>query len=279
MLLVGRVAHEKNIGFLLRVLAEVRRSVPNVLFVIAGEGPALPALRRAAARRARGQHAVRRLSRPARRAARLLSRGRRLRFRVADRDSGPRAARKPRARRAGRLDGRARHEGGVTQCGGGHRRRGERGGVHICRRRSADTARVARRARRAPADSSSRSTGRASRWRSVWRSSTMRSSQERRRSATGRAPRVFSLIYRPALPRGRRRRSLRTGFARMKGNSLSRGATRWWSAPARFPTCPLALLRKSVLSQYVATESLGAPGAGPRSSAERHVLSGALPAR
>ncbi len=49
MLLVGRVAHEKNIGFLLRVLAEVRRSVPNVLFIIAGEGPALPALQRAAA--------------------------------------------------------------------------------------------------------------------------------------------------------------------------------------------------------------------------------------
>jgi glycosyltransferase involved in cell wall biosynthesis len=48
MLLVGRVAHEKNIGFLLRVLAEVRRSVPNVLFIVAGEGPALPALKRAA---------------------------------------------------------------------------------------------------------------------------------------------------------------------------------------------------------------------------------------
>jgi glycosyltransferase involved in cell wall biosynthesis len=49
MLLVGRVAHEKNIGFLLRVLAEVRRRVPDVLFVIAGEGPALGALRRHAA--------------------------------------------------------------------------------------------------------------------------------------------------------------------------------------------------------------------------------------
>jgi len=46
MLLVGRVAHEKNIGFLLRVLAAVRTSVPNVLFVIAGEGPAREALRR-----------------------------------------------------------------------------------------------------------------------------------------------------------------------------------------------------------------------------------------
>jgi glycosyltransferase involved in cell wall biosynthesis len=43
---VGRVAHEKNIDFLLRVLEEVRRSVPNVLFVIAGEGPALAPLRR-----------------------------------------------------------------------------------------------------------------------------------------------------------------------------------------------------------------------------------------
>jgi glycosyltransferase involved in cell wall biosynthesis len=47
MLLVGRVAHEKNIGFLLQVLGTVKRDVPNVLFVIAGEGPALPGLRRA----------------------------------------------------------------------------------------------------------------------------------------------------------------------------------------------------------------------------------------
>src|SRR5258706_120786 len=46
MLLVGRVAHEKNIGFLLRVLDTVRAAVPNVLFVIAGEGPARAALRR-----------------------------------------------------------------------------------------------------------------------------------------------------------------------------------------------------------------------------------------
>ncbi len=46
MLLVGRVAHEKNIGFLLRVLAAVRASVPDVLFVIAGEGPARETLRR-----------------------------------------------------------------------------------------------------------------------------------------------------------------------------------------------------------------------------------------
>jgi glycosyltransferase involved in cell wall biosynthesis len=49
MLLVGRVAHEKNIGFLLRVLGEVVRSAPAALLVIAGEGPALTGLRRAAA--------------------------------------------------------------------------------------------------------------------------------------------------------------------------------------------------------------------------------------
>jgi hypothetical protein len=36
----------------------------------------------------------------------------------------------------------------------------------------------------------------------------------------------------------------------MKWNSLARGATRWWSAPARFPTTSLASLRKTVLSQY-----------------------------
>lgn len=46
MLLVGRVAHEKNIGFLLEVLADVRRAVPGVLLVVAGEGPALRWLRR-----------------------------------------------------------------------------------------------------------------------------------------------------------------------------------------------------------------------------------------
>jgi glycosyltransferase involved in cell wall biosynthesis len=40
LLFVGRVAHEKNIGFLLKVLGQVRKEIPNVLFVIAGEGPA-----------------------------------------------------------------------------------------------------------------------------------------------------------------------------------------------------------------------------------------------
>jgi 1,2-diacylglycerol 3-alpha-glucosyltransferase len=45
---IGRVAHEKNIAFLLDVLHAVRRVVPDVLLVIAGEGPALKSLRRKA---------------------------------------------------------------------------------------------------------------------------------------------------------------------------------------------------------------------------------------
>jgi glycosyltransferase involved in cell wall biosynthesis len=44
MLTVGRVAFEKNIEFLIGVLERVRRVVPNVLLVVAGEGPALGAL-------------------------------------------------------------------------------------------------------------------------------------------------------------------------------------------------------------------------------------------
>jgi glycosyltransferase involved in cell wall biosynthesis len=46
MLYVGRVAHEKNIDFLMQVADRVRRSHPAVLLVIAGEGPALGHLRR-----------------------------------------------------------------------------------------------------------------------------------------------------------------------------------------------------------------------------------------
>jgi glycosyltransferase involved in cell wall biosynthesis len=45
---VGRVAHEKNIEFLLEMLTELRSALPDVLLVIAGEGPALPHLRRRA---------------------------------------------------------------------------------------------------------------------------------------------------------------------------------------------------------------------------------------
>jgi 1,2-diacylglycerol 3-alpha-glucosyltransferase len=42
---IGRVAHEKNIGFLLQMFREVLRSVPAALLMIAGEGPARIALR------------------------------------------------------------------------------------------------------------------------------------------------------------------------------------------------------------------------------------------
>lgn len=44
LLFVGRVAHEKNIGFLLKVVEQARKAIPNVLFVIAGEGPARDSL-------------------------------------------------------------------------------------------------------------------------------------------------------------------------------------------------------------------------------------------
>ena len=43
---VGRVAHEKNIDFLVRAFARVRHAVPDALLVIAGEGPARESLRR-----------------------------------------------------------------------------------------------------------------------------------------------------------------------------------------------------------------------------------------
>ena len=43
-LFVGRVAHEKNIDFLIDVVAHARESIPDILLVIAGEGPALPRL-------------------------------------------------------------------------------------------------------------------------------------------------------------------------------------------------------------------------------------------
>jgi 1,2-diacylglycerol 3-alpha-glucosyltransferase len=46
VLTVGRVAYEKNVEFLLAVLARVRPAIPDVLLVIAGEGPALAALQR-----------------------------------------------------------------------------------------------------------------------------------------------------------------------------------------------------------------------------------------
>ncbi|HXT51377.1 MAG TPA: glycosyltransferase [Thermoanaerobaculia bacterium] len=46
---VGRMAHEKNLPFLLEVAAAVRQRRPDLLLVMAGDGPALPSLKRRAA--------------------------------------------------------------------------------------------------------------------------------------------------------------------------------------------------------------------------------------
>jgi glycosyltransferase involved in cell wall biosynthesis len=48
-LFVGRAAHEKNIGFLLEAMPHALRQSPGLMLVVAGEGPALPALRKQAA--------------------------------------------------------------------------------------------------------------------------------------------------------------------------------------------------------------------------------------
>lgn len=47
-LFVGRVAHEKNIGFLLEAVARAREDCPSILFLVTGEGPAMADLRRQA---------------------------------------------------------------------------------------------------------------------------------------------------------------------------------------------------------------------------------------
>ncbi len=51
MAYVGRVAFEKNLDFLLRVTEQVRHELPDVLLVIAGEGPARASLERAVKKR------------------------------------------------------------------------------------------------------------------------------------------------------------------------------------------------------------------------------------
>ena len=43
-LFVGRVAFEKNIGFLLHATLHARKAIPNLVLVVAGEGPALKSL-------------------------------------------------------------------------------------------------------------------------------------------------------------------------------------------------------------------------------------------
>lgn len=45
-LFIGRLAHEKNVGFLLEVAARLRPRLPGFVLVIAGEGPAMATLQR-----------------------------------------------------------------------------------------------------------------------------------------------------------------------------------------------------------------------------------------
>lgn len=58
LLFVGRVAHEKNIGFLLHVLKWVKTHVPDVLLIIAGEGPARMDLERQALEHGLAEHVM-----------------------------------------------------------------------------------------------------------------------------------------------------------------------------------------------------------------------------
>jgi len=58
LVVVSRVAHEKNIDQLIDVVERVRRDVPDVLLVIAGEGPAQAHLQQLVARRDLGGHVM-----------------------------------------------------------------------------------------------------------------------------------------------------------------------------------------------------------------------------
>lgn len=57
VLFVGRVAHEKNIAFLLKAVALARRTLPELLFLVTGEGPARADLERQTARLGLHEHA------------------------------------------------------------------------------------------------------------------------------------------------------------------------------------------------------------------------------
>ncbi|THF59293.1 glycosyltransferase [Pseudothauera rhizosphaerae] len=56
LLFVGRVAHEKNIGFLLGVIDRVRRTHPSALLLVTGEGPALAGLAATVQERGLNEH-------------------------------------------------------------------------------------------------------------------------------------------------------------------------------------------------------------------------------
>lgn len=55
---VSRIAHEKNIGFLLQVVAELKVNHPDILFLICGEGPAKKNLQQQAQRMGLAEHVM-----------------------------------------------------------------------------------------------------------------------------------------------------------------------------------------------------------------------------
>ena len=126
---VGRIAHEKNIDFLFRMFAQVVRSKPDAVLIVAGEGPALASLQGVRATRSGCAQHVRFVG--------YLSRERELLdcyragdlfvFSSQDRDAGPGAARSDGARRAGRVDG--------AHGNGGHREPAARRARRAGRRR------------------------------------------------------------------------------------------------------------------------------------------------
>ena len=55
---ISRVAHEKNIDFIVEALVHIRRSVPDVLLAIAGEGPAVSHIKRLVVARCLTEHVL-----------------------------------------------------------------------------------------------------------------------------------------------------------------------------------------------------------------------------
>jgi glycosyltransferase involved in cell wall biosynthesis len=58
LVVVSRVAHEKNIDFLIEVVDRMRLELPQILLIIAGEGPASEHLKQLVYRRALGGHVM-----------------------------------------------------------------------------------------------------------------------------------------------------------------------------------------------------------------------------
>ena len=170
---IGRVAHEKNIGFLVQVFAGAcSRSVPEALLVIAGEGPAREALRAQVA--ALGLHSSVHF-------AGYLERDTELLDCYAAADAFVFASRTEtqglvllEAMAQGAPGGLHRGAGHALDPGARERRAGgARGGGGVCRRSSAGAHAMRGCAQGSPrAGAPTRAPGLRRRWRGAWRSST-----------------------------------------------------------------------------------------------------------